>query len=144
MTVGPGSVHGPSDWFLSAAERGNPSTAIDSGREPAAWTVGNRVEPLIHGADGFVRRAHLLVSARERFRHFNEVRKFCQPVAANDEAQAIVAFADFLVLPFVNKGVIGAATGFHILRRFHETIPGEVDVPIACTEERGRSWPTEI
>jgi phosphatidylserine/phosphatidylglycerophosphate/cardiolipin synthase-like enzyme len=45
----------PRDWFLSAEERGNPSTDIDSGREPDAWTVGNRVEPLIHGADYFAR-----------------------------------------------------------------------------------------
>ncbi len=64
-TVGPGSVHGPSDWFLSAAERGNPSTAIDVGREPAAWTVGNRVEPLIHGADYFARLAACLAGARD-------------------------------------------------------------------------------
>ena len=63
--VGPGSVHGPSDWFLSAAERGNPSTAIDVGREPAAWTVGNRVEPLIHGADYFARLAACLAGARD-------------------------------------------------------------------------------
>lgn len=44
-----------SDWFLSASERGNPSTAIDAQREPVAWTVGNHVEPLIHGADYFTR-----------------------------------------------------------------------------------------
>ena len=42
-TVGPGSVHGPGDRFLTAAERGNPSTAIDAGCEPAGWTVGDRV-----------------------------------------------------------------------------------------------------
>src|SRR5205823_9422592 len=64
-TVGSGSVHGPSDWFLSAAERGNPSTVIDAGREPAAWTVGNRVEPLIHGADYFARLAACTAEARD-------------------------------------------------------------------------------
>ena len=64
-TVGSGSVHGPSDWFLSAAERGNPSTAVDAGREPAAWTVGNRVEPLIHGVDYFARLAACIARARE-------------------------------------------------------------------------------
>ena len=64
-TVGPGSVYGPSDWFLSAAERGNPSTAIDVGREPAAWTVGNRVEPLAHGVDYFARLAASIARARE-------------------------------------------------------------------------------
>ncbi len=43
-------------WFLSAEERGNPDTRI------AAWTVGNRVTPLVHGktyfaalADAFAR-----------------------------------------------------------------------------------------
>ena len=64
-TVGPRSVHGPSDWFLSAGERGNPSTAIDAGREPAAWTLGNRVEPLIHGAEYFAQLAACIARARE-------------------------------------------------------------------------------
>jgi len=64
-TTGPGAVHGPSDWFLTATERGNPSTAVDAGREPAAWTVGNRVEPLIHGADYFERLAACIAEARE-------------------------------------------------------------------------------
>ena len=64
-TTGPGAVHGPSDWFLTAAERGNPSTAIDAGREPDAWTVGNRVEPLIHGADYFAHLAACIAETRE-------------------------------------------------------------------------------
>jgi phosphatidylserine/phosphatidylglycerophosphate/cardiolipin synthase-like enzyme len=39
------------DWFLTAAERGNPATKLDS-RHPAglAWTTGNEVRPLVHGA----------------------------------------------------------------------------------------------
>ncbi|GAA3391374.1 phospholipase D family protein [Cryptosporangium minutisporangium] len=42
------------DWFLTADERGNPATRIDS-RHPdgAAWTTGNEVRPLIHGATYF-------------------------------------------------------------------------------------------
>jgi phosphatidylserine/phosphatidylglycerophosphate/cardiolipin synthase-like enzyme len=42
------------DWFLSADERGNPATSLDS-RHPngAAWTTGNRVRPLVHGATYF-------------------------------------------------------------------------------------------
>ncbi|HEX5332597.1 MAG TPA: phospholipase D-like domain-containing protein [Cellulomonas sp.] len=38
-------------WFLSADERGNPSTSIDS-RHPdgLAWSTGNRVRALIHGS----------------------------------------------------------------------------------------------
>jgi phosphatidylserine/phosphatidylglycerophosphate/cardiolipin synthase-like enzyme len=58
------TAHDPSDWFLTAADRGNPSTAIDQGREPVAWTVGNRVEPLIHGADYFSRLVTCVASMR--------------------------------------------------------------------------------
>jgi len=51
------------NWFLTAGERGNDSTAIDR-RHPdgLAWTVGNRVDNLIHGASYFRR---LLESIRE-------------------------------------------------------------------------------
>jgi phosphatidylserine/phosphatidylglycerophosphate/cardiolipin synthase-like enzyme len=50
-------------WFLTGNERDNVSTAIDH-RHPdgLAWTVGNRVEPLIHGATYFRR---LLEAIRE-------------------------------------------------------------------------------
>jgi phosphatidylserine/phosphatidylglycerophosphate/cardiolipin synthase-like enzyme len=42
------------DWLLTAGERGNPATRLDS-RHPggAAWTEGNHVRPLIHGATYF-------------------------------------------------------------------------------------------
>ncbi|GAA1796603.1 phospholipase [Planosporangium flavigriseum] len=42
------------DWFLLAKERGNPTTSLDS-RHPdgAAWTTGNLVRPLVHGAAYF-------------------------------------------------------------------------------------------
>ncbi|MEE6258766.1 phospholipase D family protein [Plantactinospora sonchi] len=39
----------PQDWLLSAAERGNPDSALP------AWSEGNLVEPLIHGATYFDR-----------------------------------------------------------------------------------------
>jgi hypothetical protein len=41
-------------WFLTWTERGNPSTRLDA-RHPggAAWTEGNMVRPLIHGATYF-------------------------------------------------------------------------------------------
>jgi phosphatidylserine/phosphatidylglycerophosphate/cardiolipin synthase-like enzyme len=44
----------PDDWFLLPEERGNPVSALDS-RHPdgAAWTTGNRVRPLVHGAEYF-------------------------------------------------------------------------------------------
>ena len=35
------------DWFLTTAERGNPSSRLP------AWCVGNRPEPLAHGATYF-------------------------------------------------------------------------------------------
>ncbi len=40
-------------WFLSAAERGNPATAIDG--DGPGWSEGNHVEPLVHGAVYFAR-----------------------------------------------------------------------------------------
>ncbi|WP_406858805.1 phospholipase D family protein [Streptomyces sp. HUAS MG47] len=51
-----------SDWMLTAAERGNGSTRLD-GRHPdgAAWTRGNDVRPLVHGAAYF---AELLEAVR--------------------------------------------------------------------------------
>jgi phosphatidylserine/phosphatidylglycerophosphate/cardiolipin synthase-like enzyme len=39
------------DWYLERQERGNPSTALDSRRaDGTAWSTGNLVEPLVHGA----------------------------------------------------------------------------------------------
>ena len=42
------------DWFLSASERGNPSTDLDRRHlDGASWTSGNDVQPLVHGATYF-------------------------------------------------------------------------------------------
>jgi phosphatidylserine/phosphatidylglycerophosphate/cardiolipin synthase-like enzyme len=42
------------DWFLTAAERGNPATRLDARRgDGMAWSAGNEVRPLIHGAAYF-------------------------------------------------------------------------------------------
>jgi phosphatidylserine/phosphatidylglycerophosphate/cardiolipin synthase-like enzyme len=50
------------DWFLTAAERGNPATRLDAGHQDgAAWSVGNEVRPLIHGTPYF---AELLARVR--------------------------------------------------------------------------------
>ena len=38
------------DWFLTAAERGNPATGLDARRGGFAWSAGNEVKPLIHGS----------------------------------------------------------------------------------------------
>jgi phosphatidylserine/phosphatidylglycerophosphate/cardiolipin synthase-like enzyme len=50
------------DWFLTRAERGNPSTVLDSRhRDGAAWSTGNHVRPLEHGRAYF---AELLTAVR--------------------------------------------------------------------------------
>jgi phosphatidylserine/phosphatidylglycerophosphate/cardiolipin synthase-like enzyme len=41
----------PDEWFLTPAERGNPATCLDTRRgDGLAWSSGNQVRPLIHGA----------------------------------------------------------------------------------------------
>ena len=41
----------PDRWFLSAGERGNADTVLDHRRgDGLAWSRGNRVRPLVHGA----------------------------------------------------------------------------------------------
>ncbi|GGN10480.1 phospholipase D [Terrabacter tumescens] len=43
----------PADWLLTRAERGNPLTRIDALHGDRAWSEGNLVRPLIHGATYF-------------------------------------------------------------------------------------------
>jgi phosphatidylserine/phosphatidylglycerophosphate/cardiolipin synthase-like enzyme len=44
------------DWFLSRAERGNWSTDVQAGADgTSAWSEGNLVRPLVHGAVYFAR-----------------------------------------------------------------------------------------
>jgi phosphatidylserine/phosphatidylglycerophosphate/cardiolipin synthase-like enzyme len=44
------------EWFLSPVERGNPDTRLDDGRPTdVAWSEGNLVRPLIHGATYYAR-----------------------------------------------------------------------------------------
>ena len=53
------------DWFLTAAERGNPATVLDADKPAGtAWSTGNTVRPLVHGATYFAE----LVAAVERMR----------------------------------------------------------------------------
>ena len=60
--AGPGTA----DWFLTQAERGNPTTQLDRRREDGrAWTEGNRVEALVHGAAYYPR----LLAALRELRH---------------------------------------------------------------------------
>ena len=56
----------PDAWFLTALERGNPDTRLDVRHsEGRAWTTGNDVRPLVHGAVYF-RALHQAVSAMRR------------------------------------------------------------------------------
>jgi phosphatidylserine/phosphatidylglycerophosphate/cardiolipin synthase-like enzyme len=51
------------EWFLTAKERGNPMTRLDSRHSDGlAWTTGNRVRALVHGAVYF---AELLAAIRD-------------------------------------------------------------------------------
>jgi phosphatidylserine/phosphatidylglycerophosphate/cardiolipin synthase-like enzyme len=43
------------DWFLTASERGNAFTGVDRRHPGPAWTTGNHVETLVHGATYFRR-----------------------------------------------------------------------------------------
>ena len=49
----------PSAWLISSRERGNPATILD-----AAWTNGNLVRPLIHGAEYFAALATAVSGTR--------------------------------------------------------------------------------
>jgi phosphatidylserine/phosphatidylglycerophosphate/cardiolipin synthase-like enzyme len=51
----------PGKWFLSRVERGNPATDVHAGR---AWSEGNLVRPLIHGATYFARLHEELMALR--------------------------------------------------------------------------------
>ncbi len=53
------------DWFLTSEERGNQATTLDRGRAPGlAWSMGNTVEPLIHGVTYFSRLVECLSDLR--------------------------------------------------------------------------------
>ena len=53
---------GPEDWLLTAAERGNAATVMDRRRaDGLAWSTGNQVTTLVHGAAYF---ADLLAAIR--------------------------------------------------------------------------------
>src|SRR3954447_20182223 len=64
------------NWFLPAAERGNPQTRIDRRRgDGKAWTTGNDVRVLVHGAEYFPRLHHALCSLqRDDWIHFTDWR----------------------------------------------------------------------
>jgi phosphatidylserine/phosphatidylglycerophosphate/cardiolipin synthase-like enzyme len=53
-------------WFLTAEERGNPRTRLDAGHpDGEAWSTGNRVRPLVHGATYFAELFERIEATRE-------------------------------------------------------------------------------
>jgi phosphatidylserine/phosphatidylglycerophosphate/cardiolipin synthase-like enzyme len=53
------------EWFLSASERGNSATRLDSRHgDGLAWAAGNDVRPLVHGAVYFPMLLHCVRSMR--------------------------------------------------------------------------------
>ncbi len=55
----------PRDWLLTTTERGNPGTRLDD-QHPGerAWSEGNRVTPLVHGASYFRELYEVLTATR--------------------------------------------------------------------------------
>jgi phosphatidylserine/phosphatidylglycerophosphate/cardiolipin synthase-like enzyme len=47
-------------WYLSCLERGNTATVIDGAHPGRAWSTGNQVTPLIHGARYFAELHHCI------------------------------------------------------------------------------------
>jgi phosphatidylserine/phosphatidylglycerophosphate/cardiolipin synthase-like enzyme len=48
----------PDEWFLTAAQRGNPATRLDARHhDGSSWSRGNDVRPLIHGSSYFAELA---------------------------------------------------------------------------------------
>jgi phosphatidylserine/phosphatidylglycerophosphate/cardiolipin synthase-like enzyme len=54
----------PSEWFLTASERGNPHTALDRRHDGVAWTEGNSVDVLVDGTE-YLASLHDELSATE-------------------------------------------------------------------------------
>ena len=52
------------DWFLTAEQRGNPASRIDTGRGETAWTTGNAAEVHVDGVAYFDALRQRLASAR--------------------------------------------------------------------------------
>src|SRR5262245_8694559 len=57
--------------------------------------------------------------------------KFGELIATDDQPQAISAVAYLFVLALVNERMVRAAAWTNIFRGFNETVPAEVDAPIA-------------
>jgi hypothetical protein len=66
----------PDAWFLSPDERGNPATEIDRRRHDGlAYTDGNEVRVLIHGAEYFSRLHSFLRGMKpDEWIHFTDWR----------------------------------------------------------------------
>jgi phosphatidylserine/phosphatidylglycerophosphate/cardiolipin synthase-like enzyme len=84
------------DWFLTADERGNQDTEIDRRRDDGrAWTDGNAVEALIHGATYFQRLHRELSALREGdWVHFTDWRGDADERLAGEGTELGTVLAD--------------------------------------------------
>lgn len=56
----------PDEWLLTARERGNPATRLDAAHDDGtAWSDGNQVRPLIHGAVYFAELVSCISEMRD-------------------------------------------------------------------------------
>jgi phosphatidylserine/phosphatidylglycerophosphate/cardiolipin synthase-like enzyme len=58
-------AHDPTAWLLTPDERGNPHTRLDAAHPGQAWSGGNVVRPLVHGATYFAELFERLEATRE-------------------------------------------------------------------------------
>jgi hypothetical protein len=67
------------DWLLTSLQRGNPATVLDERHaDKAAWSTGNQVRPLVHGAVYF---AELLAGVSR----CEQVTHCCSPTRADPD-----------------------------------------------------------
>lgn len=92
------------DWFLSAAQRGNPASGLP------AWCDGNAVRPLVHGSTYFARLAEE-VAAMEEGDHlyFTDWRGDADERLGPDGPTVAEAFADAVRRGVVVKGLVWRA-----------------------------------
>jgi phosphatidylserine/phosphatidylglycerophosphate/cardiolipin synthase-like enzyme len=96
------------DWFLTADERGNDATAIDTRADSrVAWTTGNDVRPLVHGAAYF---AELLATVRalQRGDHlfFTDWRGDPDERLAGSGTEVVTVLADAAARGVVVRGLL--------------------------------------
>ena len=112
------------DWFLSPQERENPHTAIDAVREgERAWSDGNHVRPLVHGAPYFAELAERITAMSEGDRvYFVDWRGDPDQWLTDDKDTLVDLLVDALGRGVDVRGLLWRAhwrkLGFHSERAF--------------------------